>query len=168
MRTPLVPCVAALAVAATVQPFRPIVVSGDSMSPTYHSGQILIGDSRVTEIHRGDVVIFRHDGQTFVKRVAMIEGDRVERYRMIGMDNLIATSRLALQAFRRRGQRRTDLRVPAGTVYVLGDNFSESVDSRSYGPIPTRDILAVVDGAREQFDDVYFGVHASPLRLASR
>lgn len=167
MRIPLVPCVAALAVAATLQPYRPVVVSGGSMAPTYHSGQLLIGDSRTKTVQRGDVVIFRHDGQTFVKRVVLIGGDHVERYRAFGEEHL-ANSEVSLRAFRKLGRRISDFVVPEGTVYVLGDNYVQSVDSRTYGPIPAQDIIAVVDGAKEEVDDLFAGVHHGPQLVATR
>ena len=34
--------------------------------------------------------------------------------------------------------------VPDDTVFVLGDNRGESVDSRSYGPVPLADIVGRV------------------------
>jgi signal peptidase I len=34
--------------------------------------------------------------------------------------------------------------VPAGQVFVLGDNRSDSIDSRTFGPVPADDIVGRV------------------------
>ena len=69
----------------------------------------------------GDVVIFQHDGQLLVKRIAAVEGDIVT-HKGVG------------------------IAVPAGTCYVLGDNAEVSYDSRYWDEpfVPDSAIVAKV------------------------
>ena len=39
----------------------------------------------------------------------------------------------------------TRIRIPAGEVYVMGDNRPDSCDSRYWGPIPESTIVGKVD-----------------------
>ncbi len=141
LRTP-----AAVALSGTLlllQPYRPFVVDGDSMSPTLASGQWLIGDARPHQIARGDVVVFRRGSETMIKRVALLPGDRIERYHFLG-EWKIPVNMMMRNAMVRQRMRRSDLTVPEDRLYVLGDNLAQSVDSRTYGTIPLHDVIAVV------------------------
>src|SRR5690242_1756336 len=63
-----------------VSPFRLGVVCGDSMSPSLRSGEPYLLDQRYYRNHavrRGDVVVFEHGGEKYIKRVVAVEGDRL-------------------------------------------------------------------------------------------
>src|SRR5687767_9661265 len=52
--------------------YQPTVVMGDSMSPTLKSGRMIWVDRTHYRRHQpkaGEVVVFRHEGHTYVKRV---------------------------------------------------------------------------------------------------
>lgn len=90
---------------------------GPSMLPTLNAaGDIVVMDRitpRLKRIKVGDVVICKSPTdatQTVCKRVAALEGDEVP------------------------GLRAT---VPPGYMWLLGDNASNSTDSRTYGAVPT-------------------------------
>ena len=52
-----------------INPYKIIVVKGDSMKPTYKSGDILLG-SKDRNFKRGDVVVLKNDFQeTIIKRI---------------------------------------------------------------------------------------------------
>lgn len=97
-------------------------VRGTSMQPTLHPDDRALA-VRVRSTRRGDIVVCRKPEavvgrQLIVKRVAAVAGDPLPHGRP--------------------GEC-----VPAGRVFVVGDN-TVSTDSRHFGPLPQRDVVARV------------------------
>jgi signal peptidase I len=108
---------------------------------------------------RGDIVVFRSDGiaslppaTLYVKRVAGEPGDHV---RISGGKLFINDSKVSLsnavgeitydpppQAVHSSLQ--TDITVPSGYYFVLGDNSTNSLDSRFWGSVPRDNIIGRV------------------------
>ncbi len=165
---------AVLTIALFLCPFRIGVVSGHSMSPTLEDGDLYLIDRtyyRRHPVRRGDVVIFRHAGETYIKRVLALPGDTVYvwKYRGDREDTLIEACQL--EPFRRavrqstwaRTIRLVKRRLPPGTCYVVGDNIQGSVDSRVFGPIPLEAIAGRVITAPPRPDSYRVaGVFRSP------
>lgn len=128
MRTLLVALVALVAVRRL---FVVVRVRGASMRPTYADGDLLLA-ARMPLVRVGRPVVFvtpqgmRHDDDPpyRVKRVVAVGGD-------VAPDWLPG---------RRAGEH-----VPAGRIVVRGD-AERSEDSRQYGYVDGRDVLAVVLG----------------------
>lgn len=118
----LLPIAAALIVLLL---FRTVFLLGyvptASMEPTLKAGSLVLGNRLDRRFEVGDVVIFQHDGQLLVKRIAAVEGDIVT-HKGVG------------------------IAVPAGTCYVLGDNAEDSYDSRYWDEpfVPESAIVAKV------------------------
>jgi len=122
------------------------VVCGDSMKPTYESGALYTLDAAYYRTHtpqRGDVVVFKRDGDTYIKRVAAGPGDTIYLLSSPGLDDEVVMDwqlshvrRVQQMPSWRNSFRLRQRRVPAGMCYVLGDNLLRSMDSRHYGPIP--------------------------------
>jgi len=142
--------VVGLLVAARLLVAEPFGIPSDSMAPTLISGDHVVVDKLA---YRGDgsarpgqLVVFHapRTNEVTLKRVVAVGGDKVE----------IRDGRLLVNG-RRRVEPYTDpdaidsvffgpVRVPAGTVFVLGDNRGDSADSRRFGPVPTRDVIGRV------------------------
>ena len=116
-----------------------VEVQGASMHPTYASGQLLVATS-VGHVKRGDVVIARTDRGTIIKRVAYVGGTAAPT----PSRHPLYTSPYELFAQPGRLGSLWRARVPAGKVYLLGDNLENSDDSRDFGPIPAEDIKGMV------------------------
>lgn len=76
----------------------------------------------------------------FIKRVIGLSGDTVE-----GRDGVVYVNGEAIdEPYLPRYAVTEDfamVEVPAGELFVMGDNRSDSIDSRSFGPIPEEDIV---------------------------
>jgi signal peptidase I len=119
---------------------EPVRVRSDSMEPTVPSGAILLIDkisTRIRDPHRGEIVVTSdpQTGASIVKRVVAIAGD------LIGIDNgqLVVNGVKVVEPYINNDEMGgfyfgPDL-VPAGHVFLLGDNRASSHDSRSFGPV---------------------------------
>ena len=126
-------------------------VSGLSMEPEIASGEFVVINTiafRLANPKRGDIVTFRHDEGTpevFIKRIVGLPGDRVRVDRGVVFLN---GSALSEPYVRFRDDRSfPEVTVPAGSVYVMGDNRANSEDSRVFGPVPYDSISGKAFGA---------------------
>lgn len=143
--------------------FRIIQVDGSSMVPTLVNGDKLIVWGAGYEPQRGDVVIvdsYTSYGKPLVKRVIAKGGDTVSIDYATGT---VAVNGEVLQEDyisepTYLGDVQFPYTVPEGTVFVMGDNRNQSLDSRStyVGCIDERDILGKVLVCFMPFTD--FGV----------
>lgn len=132
--------------------FRAYKISSGSMSPTICQGERVVVAADAYKIRgpaRGDLIVFdfNSSGTIFPKRVIGIAGDTVSA----GPANTILVDDMPLKvpgpcAFRYFGGSYADLpsfkavKIPEGTVFVVGDNLSNSYDSRFFGPIPLNEV----------------------------
>ncbi|MGL3807644.1 signal peptidase I [Paeniglutamicibacter sp. R2-26] len=126
---------------------EPVAVESDSMEPTVGAGGLVFvfkPGPGLSGVHAGDVVVFPSpaDGTPVIKRVVAVGGQQVEvQDAVLYVDSSpVAEPFVDLSTIDGTYYPRTE--VPAGTVFVMGDNRERSIDSRDYGPIP----LEIIDG----------------------
>ncbi len=150
VRVALVALVALVGVAllrATV--VVPLRVESASMLPTYGTGDVVI-TSRVSpalaDLDRGDLVVFRSpdDRRRTLKRVVGLPGDVLVIRDSLLYVNGAPVAEPYVDHAMIDGYYSATFRVPAGRVFVLGDNRGNSVDSRDYGAVPAGDLLGRV------------------------
>lgn len=118
----------------------PVVVHGVSMQPTLRDGDrllLVVYRDPPVRVDRGTAVVFEDDGgRRSVKRVVGVTGDEIAlRDGVLEIDGRPAEEPY-LSARRLDGVYTRPVTVPAGSVYLLGDNRTSSVDSRELGPVP--------------------------------
>ena len=139
--------VAAVAVLITTL-FLPILqISGDSMSPTLEHDEIVVL-LKTKDFDRGDLVGFYYQGKILLKRVIALPEDEVA----IDADgNVYVNGELLDEPYvTEKGLGDCDLefpyQVPGTSYFVMGDQRSNSVDSRNsaLGAISRDDIIGKV------------------------
>lgn len=130
-----------------------VVVSGNSMSPTLRDDDAFLMN-RAEFLFRkpqwGDIVVIRDPevGCLSIKRVVAVEGQRVElNGGMVFVDGRKLPESYLKPGTKTFSYHQTDaehFNCEADQYFVLGDNRSESADSRLYGPVPRQNILGVV------------------------
>lgn len=135
-----------LARAFLVEPFR---ISSASMLPTLRSGDQVLVDKRAYSDalpRRGELVVFHapRGGEVTLKRAVGLPGDTV------GIEDgvLVVNGRRQVEPY--ADPEAIDsvffgpVRVRADSVFVLGDNRADSVDSRDFGSVPGDDLIGRV------------------------
>jgi signal peptidase I len=135
----LIPGLLVLAVRAWL--VEPFTVSSDSMEPTIPSGTVVLlykPAAAAGWIQNGVVVAFTNpvDGHTAIKRVIAGEGQSVAiRDSELYVDD-VPVPEPFVDHSRIDGTYFGPTKVPAGSVFLLGDNRGVSIDSRDFGPVP--------------------------------
>ncbi|GAA2817774.1 signal peptidase I [Streptomyces showdoensis] len=136
--------------------YQPYTVPSDSMTPTLAVGSKVLAE-RIdgSEVRRGDIVVFTDPlwgDVTMVKRVVGVGGDTVT-----GADDgrLLINGKPVEEPYLPAGQPASDYAfsttLPAGKLFLLGDERRNSVDSRSHlqdaghGAVPASSVVGRVD-----------------------
>ena len=90
-----------------------------SMEPTLKAGSYIFGFRNASTLEKGDIIVFHHDGQLLVKRIAGSPGDEIDRRELAYMKTV------AIPVWED-----PTIIVPEGCYFVLGDNTQNSWDSR--------------------------------------
>ena len=121
----------------------PVRVASTSMSPTLLAGDVVLVDRRGFDVHdleRGDLVTFRSPGtgEESLKRVVGLPGERVAILDAVLHVDDTPVEEPYVDSSEWDGMFTARVVVPPEAVFVLGDNRLSSVDSRDFGPVPSR------------------------------
>ena len=102
-----------------------------------------IGAGNFPSIKRNDIIIYLYDNKIVVKRCVAVAGDSLDysadsQYILFTGGNEIALTAEQYDCMKNSAV------VPEGYVLAIGDNYSQSIDSRTYGFVPVKNILGKV------------------------
>lgn len=129
---------------------QPFVVEGESMHPTFQSGDYLIVDQltyRFNDPKRGDVVVFKYpnDHRVFyIKRVIGLPGETVHIEKGKTSVTKIDGTKITLDESYVVAEDATytlDRTLGEDEFFVMGDNRPRSSDSRIWGALPREDLM---------------------------
>jgi signal peptidase I len=151
-----------------VNPYR---IPSSSMEPTLHCAKPAHGCEarfsdrvlanrfiyRFKDPERGDIVVFQTPpaararcgaGGTFVKRLIGLPGDRLELRSEMGLSYVYINGKKLDEPYIGRNRRDArgpeSFRVPQGQYFMMGDNRSQSCDSREWGTVPRKNLIGKV------------------------
>lgn len=138
---------------------QPFIVDGGSMLNTFHNKEFLLVDKlsyRLHEAHRGDVMIFKlyegdtnqYRGKYLIKRVIGLPSERIviqdgvtTIYNNKNPNGFVLEEPFV--TFRDK-TKNTDVTLNDHQYFMMGDNRSESYDSRSWGPLEDKNVQGQV------------------------
>jgi signal peptidase I len=143
-----------------IEPFH---IPSSSMAPSLLAGDYVIADKRYNcpnckhSVNRGDIAIFTYpNDRTFyyIKRIVALPGDEVVmKGKILSINGKSISSSEGVERWEARqwsvqwetkqGEAANEfkLTVPAGQVFVLGDNRELTKDSRTFGTVPLQDVI---------------------------
>ncbi len=115
--------------------FQIIIVSGDSMQPTYDNHDLLLCNKR-RAITVGDIIVFNHDGIK-IKRVVASTNDHIEL-----KSHKVYVNNIQINPYTSENNQNYQLK--NNQYFVIGDNYQNSYDSRKFGPINNSDVICSI------------------------
>lgn len=141
----LIPYVIIIIVVVFIRTFiiTPVRVNGASMERTLYNGEILLLQKVDRNFKRFDIVVINYQKEKLIKRIVGLPGEYIE-YKN---NKLYINDKIVTEKFNDSITGYFDLKskginvIPKGYYFVMGDNRTNSVDSRIIGLIKKEDIL---------------------------
>lgn len=127
-------------------------IVGDSMLNAYKPGELIIYQRYVKSFTYGDCIIFKRENHNVIKRVVGVPGDNIYiiNNALIRNGNIVEENyRIGLM------NNMANITVGDDELFVLGDNRTDSIDSREYGCIKSENVVGKVLRIKQEV--VFYG-----------
>jgi signal peptidase I len=136
------------------------IVDGVSMEPTYKNYQLIVKTKTSTDVKKilvskNSIVKFKTPaGDTAIKRVIGVPGDKVELNKatikingtVVDIHNLFNNAKsLNRRVYGDKQDVSESFVLKNNQYYLIGDNRTQSTDSREFGPVDLIKILSIVE-----------------------
>lgn len=155
----LIPYIVIIVVVVLLRTFivTPVQVEGSSMYPTLKDGEILLLKKYDHSFERFDIVVFNHNGDKLIKRIVGFPGEYVE-YK----DNQLYINDIKVKEKFISTQKTSDFKledigydiIPEGYYFVMGDNRTNSTDSRIIGLVSKEDVSGATNLSLFPFSEI--------------
>ncbi len=119
-----------------------------AMAPTYNAGELVVIDTQSyasSAPRRGEIVILTEPSTHDQEEALRVIGLPGETVRLTTTQTFINGKLLDEPFVLHRGtQTPVEEKLASNQYFLMGDNRAQSTDSRSFGPVPAKDILAQI------------------------
>lgn len=124
----------------------PFIIEGNSMLNTFHNHDRIIVSRILSKIQikRGDIVICKFNNKPIIKRVIALPGEHV----FINNNFVYVNDKLIKEPYildyGLAEEKIIDFVLSDNEYFIMGDNRNSSIDSRIFGPVNKKNIVAKV------------------------
>ena len=138
--------------------FDILKVSGTSMEPNFkHNSTVIVNKLSYGLVipfkynffftwnkpQANDIVIFLHDNKIVIKRCVATSGQQLDFLHDTEYSLIVGNKKIILTEEQFSKMKQFD-KVPEGYILAIGDNYYNSVDSRSYGFISEKNVIGKI------------------------
>lgn len=123
---------------------RPYIIDGPSMMPTFNTNDRVFVLTKKNPLRRGEIITYvSPEDRIYIKRIIGLGGETIE----IKDNQVYINDKTLLESYLKKDVMNINfskMKIPANTVFVMGDNRPNSKDSRIMGPVSENTILGKI------------------------